>query len=160
MRSITHCKAWLAGAVLAAMVASSFAGQSSSGLYKALLSGSKEVPAVPSTAYGKLILKFDKGSTSAKYALIVAHIANVTAAHLHVGAVGTNGPVVVTMFDGSLVGPVNGVLANGRLENSELEGPLAGMTLLDLRNAINAGTVYVNVHTTQNPSGEIRGQVK
>jgi len=36
---------------------------------------------------------------------------------------------------------------------------LAGMTLRDLLNEIKDGNAYVNVHTTQNPAGEIRGQL-
>ena len=40
-----------------------------------------------------------------------------------------------------------------------LEGPLAGKQLSDLSIAMSNGTIYVNVHTEQNPNGEIRGQI-
>jgi hypothetical protein len=38
-------------------------------------------------------------------------------------------------------------------------GELEGMELSDLIEAISAGDTYVNVHTTQNGPGEIRGQL-
>ena len=43
---------------------------------------------------------------------------------------------------------------------SELVGPLAGMTLDDLILAILENRAYVNVHTEQFGAGEIRGQLK
>jgi len=42
-------------------------------------------------------------------------------------------------------------------ELRELEGPLAGKELSDLAIAGANGTLYVNIHTQQNPNGEIRG---
>jgi hypothetical protein len=39
-------------------------------------------------------------------------------------------------------------------------GQLAGATLADLVEHIVAGNAYVNVHTSQFPAGEIRGQIK
>jgi hypothetical protein len=43
---------------------------------------------------------------------------------------------------------------------ADLVGPLAGQTLEDLKTKIMAGKIYVNVHTIQNRSGEIRGQIR
>jgi hypothetical protein len=40
-----------------------------------------------------------------------------------------------------------------------LEGPLQGKAISDLLAAINGNSTYVNIHTVQNPSGEIRGQL-
>ena len=42
---------------------------------------------------------------------------------------------------------------------ADLVDPLAGMTLEDLRTAIEEGWTYANVYTSANPSGEIRGQI-
>ena len=57
-------------------------------------------------------------------------------------------------------GPLNGQLVGGSITNSMLEGPLAGKALeTDLVKAIQSGEAYVNVHTTDNPNGAIRGQI-
>ena len=48
----------------------------------------------------------------------------------------------------------------GTISNDMLEGPMAGKTLEgDLVKAIQNGQAYVNVHTTENPDGAIRGQI-
>ena len=40
-----------------------------------------------------------------------------------------------------------------------MKGPLAGKRISDLIKLIEDGKAYVNVHTDQNPDGEIRGQL-
>lgn len=39
-------------------------------------------------------------------------------------------------------------------------GIVADESLEELIDAINDGTIYVNVHTQQNPPGEIRGDIE
>jgi len=52
------------------------------------------------------------------------------------------------------------MLAKGTITAEDLVGPLAGMSLNDLRMAMMQGLTYVNVHTSQYPPGEIRGQIR
>ncbi|MGZ5551632.1 MAG: CHRD domain-containing protein, partial [Nitrososphaeraceae archaeon] len=59
---------------------------------------------------------------------------NVTAAHIHSGKTGVNGPILVTLFktESPSSKPINGILMSGNITNADLEGPMAGKTLIDL----------------------------
>ena len=88
----------------------------------------------------------------------------VTQAHIHMAAIGANGPVVAWLYPSApppvqLPGRTQGTLSEGSITAASLVGPLQGMTLADLVAAINAGNAYVNVHTTGIPGGEVRGQI-
>jgi hypothetical protein len=84
------------------------------------------------------------------------NIEGVTAGHIHLGAKGENGPIVVTLF--KYDSPMNEVSENGTITADKLEGPMAGKQISDLASTGANGMLYVNVHTEQNPNGEIRGQ--
>ena len=85
------------------------------------------------------------------------------AAHIHSGKQGENGPPIAGLFNPSMSGPptgaVNGLLKKGTLTSSDLSGSLAGKQISDLVNMIESGGAYVNVHTSKNQNGEIRGQI-
>jgi hypothetical protein len=101
-----------------------------------------------------------KDSMTLRFFLFVARIQNVTAAHIHLAAVGVNGPIVVPLYAGPpIMDRFNGILAKGTITAQNLTGPLAGQPLQALLFQIEAGNTYVNVHTTQHASGEIRGQL-
>jgi hypothetical protein len=51
-------------------------------------------------------------------------------------------------------------LAEGTITEDDLVGGLAGESLEVLIEEIKAGNTYVNVHTSQNPGGEVRGQIR
>jgi hypothetical protein len=136
------------------------------------LSGAEEVPARATLARGTATLHRSDDGASLAFKLIVANITNVVQAHIHLGAAGTNGPVVAFLY--GLVpaggGRVDGVLSEGTITAANLIGPLAGGTIDDLMEEILAGNAYVNVHTNDGvgdpntgpgdfPGGEIRGQI-
>jgi hypothetical protein len=119
------------------------------------LTGSEEVPPVQIQATG--IAEFIPiGMDSVDYSVNATNIQGVTAGHIHLGAKGENGPIVVTLFKYDT--PMNDVSENGTITADKLEGPLAGKQISDLAAAGGNGTLYVNIHTEQNPNGEIRGQ--
>lgn len=125
------------------------------------LSGNEEVPPVQTDATGSAEFTaphFD----NIGYSVNVSNIDKVTAAHIHSGKIGENGPIVVTLFktETPSTEPINGNLASGNITNANLEGPMAGKTLMDLTKSMELGETYVNVHTEENPNGEIRGQIK
>lgn len=115
---------------------------------------------------GQAVLHFSEDGQSLTYQLNVAHIQNVIMAHIHVApAPGESGPPVLWLYPSSpppqeIPGYFSGVLATGTATADDLVGPLLGMTLDDLRTAINEGRAYVNVHTTEFPGGLINGPVK
>jgi hypothetical protein len=118
------------------------------------LTGSEEVPPVQTEATG--IAEFiPMGTDSLAYSINATNIESATAGHIHAGKPGENGPVVVTLFKYDT--PMNEVSENGTITADKLEGPMAGKQISDLTAAGINGTLYVNIHTEQNPNGEIRG---
>jgi len=77
-----------------------------------------------------------------------------TMAHIHVGAPGTNGPVVAFLFGPDMTG-VNALHTTGTITVANLVGPLKG-DWAGFAKAMAAGDLYVNVHSIANPGGTIR----
>jgi CHRD domain-containing protein len=149
-------------AVSAAMttISSSYA-QTIPSIFHAILEGDEEVPPVDSDAKGAAIFRTSNDGTELNYRLIVANIEDVTAAHIHLAPRGENGDIVAFLFDPEepTEGRTNGVLAEGTITSEDLVGPLEGSTLSELIDEMEAGNTYVNVHTVEHRSGEIRGQI-
>lgn len=140
------------------------------------LNGGNEVPARLTNAQGEARFKLAKDGQSLHYKLNIANIENVFMAHLHLGPADGTGPIVVWLYPSRppaqpLPGRTQGTLAEGDITAADLTGPLAGQPLSALLAAIEAGSVYVNVHTNDlvDPpntgpgdflSGEIRGQLQ
>jgi hypothetical protein len=110
--------------------------------------------------------QLSKDGTELHYKLIVANIENVMMAHIHGPApVGDTAGVVAWLYPSGpppqlIEGRFSGVLAEGVITDADLVGNLAGQTVADLVAMIQDGDAYVNVHTQQNPPGEIRGQIR
>lgn len=133
--------------------------------FTAHLTGAEEVPAVATQATGQAVFQLSSDGSALHYRLIVANIQDVTQAHIHLAPAGTNGGVVAFLYPPGppaqlIPGRSSGVLQTGTITAANLIGPLAGMTLADLLDAIRAGDTYVNVHTSANPGGEVRGQIR
>lgn len=132
--------------------------------FVATLSGDEEVPPAQTRARGTAHFQLKPDGSGLSYKLIVANIMNVTMAHIHLAPAGVNGPVVAWLYPSGppaqlIPGRFNGVLGAGTLSDASLVGPLAGEPLNALIDAIQSGNAYVNVHTSQYPGGEIRGQI-
>lgn len=129
--------------------------------FKATLSGSEVVPAVMTTAKGEATFTLGKDGKELMYKVTVSDIENVSAAHIHMGKMGKNGPPVALIdIKGKKAGKFSGILAEGKITAKELLGSLKGKTVMDLVKEIEAGDTYVNVHTAKYPDGELRGQIK
>jgi len=148
----------IATAVLAILLsASAVAG---GGNYRTHCQGANEVPPVDTQAQCQAIFQRTRDGSGLQYKLIVANAEFVTQAHIHLGTEGANGPVVAFLFGFVPEGDSsNGPLAQGVITDANLIGPMAGGTIEDLITQIESGNTYVNVHTQQNPAGEVRGQI-
>ena len=126
----------------------------------AKLTAQDEVPPKNTKATGAFELELTPDGGISNYILNVRNISNVTLVHMHQGAKGTNGPIVMTLHnDTNPRGQINGILSEGKVFSYQFEGPLAGKYVSDLMELIREGQVYINVYTNQNPEGEIRGQL-
>jgi hypothetical protein len=128
----------------------------------ATLSGAQVVPPVLTNATGTGALVINPGLTAVSVMLNLGLAANfsgtITAAHIHAGAAGVNGPII---FDFALpaVIPANPVI-NVVLTAANLNPAQATIpTFAAAVDALLTGNTYFQVHTTANPGGEIRGQI-
>lgn len=112
-------------------------------LANATLSGANEVPAVTTTAKGGAFGNYNK--TSKLLTLNVTYDGlTPTAGHIHNGASNVAGPVIYA-FTSPFSTPFTYV------------SPLALAT--DQETNLLAGNNYINLHSSKNPGGEIRGQL-
>ncbi|GAB7387332.1 hypothetical protein BSNK01_11680 [Bacillaceae bacterium] len=96
-----------------------------------------------------------------RFRLVVENIRNVVVAHIHLGPRNVNGPIVAFLFGPLREGvTVRRRTVTGTITRRNLVGPLAGRPLSVLLREMRRGNAYVNVHTVQNPNGEIRGQIR
>lgn len=106
------------------------------------LEGSQEVPPVSTTAYGTGTINIMPDRTVTVTLSVVDM--TPTAAHIHEGAKGANGPVIVPftkISERSFVAPDNAKLTEAQYASYK------------------AGNLYVNVHSAKNPGGEVRAQI-
>jgi hypothetical protein len=129
--------------------------------YKAQLSGQNEVPKTDSSATGEAEFTIPVNDTI-KYRVNITGISNASMAHIHMGKAGENGDPVVDLLNTPTSKDKDtayGMIFRGNITDSSLKGALQGKTLDDLAAAMDSGDTYVNVHTAENPNGEIRGQL-
>jgi hypothetical protein len=120
------------------------------------LTGSEEVPPVQTSATGLAeISPYTIAGDSITYSVNATNINDATAGHIHFGKPGENGPIVFTMF--TYDPPRDEVLETGTITADKLEGPMSGKQVSDLAFAGANGSLYMNIHTVENPNGEIRG---
>jgi len=162
MRRLFTALATLAALVGVAVVPAAADTHFPEAAFDAQLSGDNEVPAVASDGSGYSSVTVSEDGSSIAYRLYVSGLDNVVVAHIHVGPADDNGPVAALLF-GPADPPVapEGLLAEGTITEADLT-PTPGVfdgTMDQLVELIRSGDAYVNVHTTANAGGEIRGQL-
>jgi hypothetical protein len=125
------------------------------------LSGGNEVPGVVTGSAGTATVTWNTATKAGTYRVEVYNMpVGTTASHIHVGAAGVSGPVVINFT----------VPAGGISNDFGLSGTFACSDVVvraaqginsceDFEQALSLGNTYVNVHSTANPGGEVRGQL-
>jgi hypothetical protein len=126
----------------------------------AILGGGEEVPALLTGGVGSATITVDTDTRELTVTLRVFNLpTGSTAGHIHVGPKGVAGPVVLNFP--VPVGRTGDFSMDFRVGRPAFVArPEIGiLTIDDLIQAMYAGGAYVNIHTTQFPGGEIRGQL-
>ena len=112
--------------------------------FHATLTGANEVPRGDPDGTGMARITVNDASNQVCTDLEVRNIGAVTAAHIHQGRAGVNGPPVITL--------------DAPDDNDSDDCDIASDALVDhIRRA--PSDFYVNVHTADYPNGAIRGQI-
>jgi hypothetical protein len=129
---------------------------------RATLSGYQEVPTVSSSGRGSFRGHQTAGGAGVQYSLTYAGVGTPTAAHLHFGAVAIDGGIIAFLCGGGgkPACPASGTPVNGTIAAGDITAVQGLDTMAELLRALQAGVVYVNVHTSTFPGGEIRGQIR
>ncbi|HEX6319368.1 MAG TPA: CHRD domain-containing protein [Burkholderiales bacterium] len=113
-----------------------------SGAVSVNLTGAEEVPPVSTSGSGSGSFRVAEDGTIT--GSVTTKGVPGTMAHIHQGAKGRNGPVIVPLTKN---GDTYSVPAGRKLTAAQLQ-------------AFKAGNTYVNVHTARHKGGEVRGQLQ
>ena len=141
---MTYIKQAFCIAALAALAGCGMMGGTGTGSGKSVnvsLSGAEEVPPVSVPGSGKG--SFSVGADGAVSGSVTTSGVPGTMAHIHRGAKGQNGPVVVPLTKSG---------------DTYTAPPGAKLSEAD-QQAFREGRLYVNVHSDRNKGGEVRGQL-
>jgi hypothetical protein len=132
-----HAAALILGATIAAA-----SGAAAASDMPGTLSGAQEVPPVTTVASGRstIVVGADRSVTGA----VETRDIDGTAAHIHLAAVGSNGPVVVPLM---------------KTQPGTWSVPPGTVFTPEQYASYKAGQMYVNVHSAAHANGEIRVQL-
>lgn len=150
----------LAIAGLFILVASSQA-QAQTITFNAQLNGGNEPVVVVTGSVGSAVVTWNVATKAGTYRVDVYNMpVGTTASHIHAGAIGAGGPVIIN-FTVPAGGISNDYGLSGTFGCSDLQvrAPQGINSCDDFEQALLMNNTYVNVHSTVNPGGEIRGQL-
>lgn len=128
---------------------------------RARLTPEAEVQVLPvtSNARGNATVRVTDSSIELTLKLDPLPATPITGVHIHVGAPGSNGPVIFTLFNSTVGMPfANPTHLTLDTINLQRRSEVGVSTIEDAVNALLSGNVYINVHTAAFPEGELRGQ--
>jgi CHRD domain len=134
-------RSWMLVAVL---VLAGCAGMGGGGGGSLKITGAEEVPPVKTNASGTgAVTVASDRSVSGKFKL--ENGSQMTAAHIHEGAPGANGPVIIPLR---------------KVADNEWEVPPGAKLTESQYESYKGGRLYVNFHSAQYKGGEIRAQIR
>ena len=132
-----------AAATAVSLLLAAGVGLASAGTVHVTLTGSHETPPVKTMARGTAVIEVTTdGAVSGK---VTTHGIKGTMAHIHAGAPGEKGPPIIPLAAGP--------------HGTWVVPPGSKLTPEQLKEFL-AGDLYLNVHSSAHPGGEIRGQIK
>lgn len=116
-------------------------------LFAARMNGAQQVPSVTTNALGLGIFHLNDTRDTLCFEMTATGLSGaITGIHIHEGATGVNGGVLVDLM------PYQ--------SGNRIKGTISGSTLTpSLVQKMFAGQLYLNLHTAANMNGEIRGQI-
>lgn len=133
---------------------------------EATLTGAQETANVDVPGSGKIVAVFDAGFTGVDVVLKLRDVPTASRLHFHCNRPGANGPIALGLVDpGPFVferGVVRGTLFNEDFSMADCVPSVARPVnnVASLAFAMRDGLIYANVHTPENPGGEVRGQMQ
>ena len=120
-------------------------GQIGREVFAAQMSSAQEVLTNASSATGNGLLEFDATTKKITGRVTLTGMA-ATAAHIHTGVLGVNGPVIFPMTQTEAGSGIWVTAADATMTDAQIAN-------------LKAGGLYFNAHSTAFPGGEIRGQI-
>ena len=151
----------LAIAGLFVLLVSATQAQAQTITFTANLHGGNEVPGVVTGSVGTATVTWNTTTKAGTYRVDVYNMpVGTTASHIHAGAAGVGGPVIIN-FTVPAGGISNDFALSGTFGCSDVTVRAAqGINSCeDFEQALLLNNTYANVHSTANPGGEIRGQL-
>src|SRR5215510_3034906 len=136
------------------------------------LTGYEEVPALSTPGVGEFKIDLNRAGDALNYTLSFSGLeSDAQQAHIHFENATNNGPVVVFLCSnlgngpaGTQACPLAGGTITGTITAADVGGGAAAQGLAagefdEFVRALRSGATYVNVHSTNRPTGEIRAQI-
>jgi hypothetical protein len=165
-RALFLVPVFVLGVVVAALPTATLGVNSTE--FHAKLIGYDEVPSINTDGFATLKVRIDDATQTISFRLEYSGLsANPAAAHIHLSKVHTNGGVMVFFCGGggqpacpaSTAGVVSGTITAANVLAIPAQG-LPAMDIAAVIRAIRSDAAYANMHTSNFPSGEIRGQIE
>jgi hypothetical protein len=144
-------------------------------VFTATLAGENEVPLVSSPAQGTFRAEIDDVAEEVRYEVTYSGFSTpVRQSHIHIAQPFASGSIMVWLCQTTLnpapatvtvptcpqEGSVSGVIHASDVGTGSAAQGVGSGEFAEFIAAIRGGNAYANVHSTQSPGGEIRGQLK